>query len=81
MSVNLELVETRNLIDELLKRYHGAIFAGRKNRDGCETDYESRYTAGDLRVCQGLACAVINKCNQEIDELSEHVSSDDPHSP
>lgn len=79
--MNIELIETRDLIAELLRRHQYAIFAGRKQRDGCETDYESRHTTGDLRACQGLACAIINKCNQEIDELSEHVSSDDPHSP
>jgi len=73
--MNLELIETDKLIDELMNRFDHAIFAGMKVQAE-ESQYERWFKTGDLRTCQGLAFGVIARCEDHRREIAQPANGD-----
>ena len=73
--LELELVETDQLIAELLKRFDSAVFAGscfepiEKGSEECISKETRRYD-GNARVCQGLAFGIIDHINRRRGEVA-----------
>lgn len=73
--LDLELIETEQLITELLKRFDSAVFAGsrfqpiEKGSDQCISEETRRYD-GNARVCQGLAFGIIDHVNRKRTEAA-----------
>lgn len=73
--IDLELVETDRLIAEILKRFDSAVFAGssfepiEKGSEECISQETRRYD-GNARVCQGLACGIIDHINRKRNEVA-----------
>jgi hypothetical protein len=74
--MNLELIETQALIDELLARFNHAVFAGLKVNEAMETQYEVRQSVGNQRTCQGLAFGLIARCEDYRRSVSEPTVGD-----
>lgn len=74
--MNIELIETRQLVDELMRRFEHAVFAGLKVNEALETQYEMREAVGNMRTCQGLAFAIISKCEYNRNSKAELTSGD-----
>jgi hypothetical protein len=74
--MSLELIETKDLIAELLSRFDHAIFAGLKVDEGIDKQYELRESKGNTRTCQGLAMGVMMKCEVHRAELAEPADGD-----
>lgn len=74
--MNLELIETQALIDELLRRFEHAVFAGMKVNDASEAQYETYQQVGNARTCQGLAFGLIARCEDYRRAVSEPTVGD-----
>lgn len=74
--MNLELIETQALIDELLGRFEHAVFAGLKVNEATEIQYEVRQQVGNQRTCQGLAFGIIARCEDHRRSVSEPTVGD-----
>lgn len=74
--MNLELIETQALIDELLGRFEHAVFAGLKVNEATESQYEVRQQVGNQRTCQGLAFGIIARCEDYRRAVSEPTIGD-----
>lgn len=74
-SVNIELIETDRLIDELMRRFDHAVFAGMKVQAE-ESQYERWFKTGNLRTCQGLAFGIIARCEDHRRAVSEPTVGD-----
>lgn len=74
--MNLELIETDKLINELLRRFEHAVFAGMKVNEASESQYEIRQTIGNQRTCQGLAFGIIARCEDYRRSVSEPTVGD-----
>lgn len=74
--MNLELIETKVLVDELLRRFEHAIFAGLKVNEASETQYETHQRVGNQRTCQGLAFGIIARCEDYRRSVSEPTVGD-----
>lgn len=74
--MNLELIETQALIDELLGRFEHAVFAGLKVNEATESQYEVRHQVGNQRTCQGLAFGIIARCEDYRRSVSEPTVGD-----
>ena len=74
--MNLELIETQALIDELLGRFQHAVFAGLKVNEATERQYEVRQQVGNRRACQGLAFGLIARCEDYLRSVSEPTVGD-----
>ncbi len=73
--MNLELIETKRLIDELLRRFDHAVFAGMKVQSD-ESTYERWVKTGNSRTCQGLAFGIIARCEQYRQSIAEPTVGD-----
>ena len=68
--MNVELIETKALIEELISRFDHAVFVGMKVRDlpddpeNCRA-YEMKRFKGEHRTCQGLIHAAIALIDRE----------------
>ena len=82
--MSLELVETEQLITELLSRYDHAVFAGMKvrNEDLITKDgeiVEMRRWVGNTRVCQGLCFELMCRAQASWEDRSEPTEGDATH--
>jgi len=81
--LELELVETEHLIAEVLKRFDSAVFAGssyepiEKGSEDCISKEFRRYD-GNARVCQGLACGIIDHINRRRIEAASASDIEQP---
>ncbi len=75
--MNLELVETDDLIEELMGRFDSAVFAGLKDR-GPTTNECIRYR-GQRITNIGLAYRLQFHINERIEESYEPTDGDEPH--
>lgn len=73
--MNLELIETDALIDELMRRFDHAVFAGMKVKEH-ESNYERWAKTGNLRTCQGLAFGIIARSEDVRREHTEPADGD-----
>lgn len=73
--MNLELIETDQLLDELMNRFDHAVFAGMKVKQD-ESTYERWQKTGNLRTCQGLAFGLIARCEDYRRSVSEPTRGD-----
>lgn len=75
--MNLELAMTSELIDELMVRFDHAVFAGLKVDEAVDRQYETVTSKGNMRTCQGLATAVIIRCEHVRVQKAEPVEGDE----
>lgn len=72
--MNLELIETDKLIDELMNRFDHAVFAGMKVK--ADDQYERWFKTGNLRTCQGLAFGILARCEDYRLEIAQPAQGD-----
>jgi len=68
--MNIELIETETLIQELLKRFDASCFVGvrHKYKSKDTEDYTIRYR-GSLATLKGLNSILENHINMDLEEL------------
>jgi len=75
MALNLELVTTVQLLDEIQNRYSHFIFVGQidhgKHPDGSRNAIESSRWNGEHRICQGMGYAIMARIDKHWDECQE----------
>ena len=74
--MNLELIETDQLLDELMRRFEHAVFHGLKVNEALESHYECRRQCGNSRTCQGLAFGIMTRCEEDLRSRSEPTIGD-----
>lgn len=74
--MKLELIETQDLIAELMNRFQHAVFAGMKVNETSEAQYETYRQIGNQRTCQGLAFGLIARCEDYRRSVSEPTVGD-----
>lgn len=74
--MNLELIETPALLDELMNRFQHAVFGGLKVNEMSEVQYECWRKVGNDRTCQGLAFGIIARCEDYRRAVSEPTQGD-----
>ncbi len=74
--MNLELVTTHALLDELESRYKDFVFMGRREHDPDSFQENFRYK-GDYRVCQGMSYTILSRIEKIRIEDSEPLSEED----
>lgn len=82
--MNLELVETIALLDELMSRFKHAVFAGMKVRpnptikqpDDCDIS-ELKHYKGEHRTCQGMAYSILAHVERERMKISDYTKDSD----
>jgi hypothetical protein len=78
--MNLELVTTQDLYDELKRRCEHLVIAGlmkRPTEDDPEHCVMSYVYSGIPFICQGLAIQVIVRCQRDIDEMKSEMDVSD----
>lgn len=74
----VELIETRVLLDELLRRFDHALFCGMKIIDA-DDHYERFQKTGNTRTVQGLACSAIGRLERDLAARTAPCDEDDPY--
>ena len=78
--MNPEFIETDALIDELMKRFDHAVFAGMKvmsEHDDKDGDiFETRRHVGNTRVCQGLCFELMCRTQAKWEDKVQPVDGD-----
>lgn len=74
--MEIELLTTQALINELITRFDHVIIAGIKDSDR-QSMQEIRNYRGDYRLCQGLASGMIIAIERDRDKIIEDLSEDD----
>lgn len=72
----VELIDTKELVRELLSRFDHAIFAGLKVNEFHDQQYEYRESVGNARTCQGLAYGVISRLESQRNAVAEPCEGD-----
>lgn len=74
--MNLELVTTKALLDELESRYSDFVFMGRQDHD-TESFRENFRYKGDYRVCQGMSYTILSRVEKIRIEDSDPLDAED----
>jgi len=80
--MNLELIDTDALINELMSRFDAAVFAGVKiRREAPQTAHyaEAIRGKGDQYHRLGLASRITDVINAEIAHVYKPIEGDDPY--
>jgi len=68
--MNLDLIETEALLDELHRRYDHSAFVGQRTAN--EDDFHERMSMkGQERIVQGLAMSLAIRCDQRLAQRTE----------
>lgn len=82
--MEIELLSTDALLDELCARFDHLIFAGMKIRSDGQPEspdgqmYEKKRTKGNTRVCKGLSFAMMLYKQEQWDRGAQAVDDDSP---
>ena len=85
--MNLELIPTVELLEELQTRFEHSVFAGIKVRPYTDppadykqegTQFEMRRVEGNSRTCQGLCVGLLFYAEALHDEKSSAAEDDEP---
>ena len=74
--MNLELVTTAALLNELESRYKDFVFMGRREHDTESFQENFRYK-GDYRVCQGMSYTLLSRIEKLRIEDSDPLDAED----